>query len=121
MLCRNPRAPEIYYTALYGFPNQRESRADYTSLPRPTHNVAILLSGRGIMTEGERTVKVREGDSLFIPRHARYRSCWLGDPKKSIESLPAEYGFASPVYFRCLFKNITGVTPSEYRSRQMLI
>lgn len=267
MLCRNPRAPEIYYTALYEFPGQRESCADYTALPRPTHNVAILFSGCGIMTEGERTVEVRPGDILFIPKYARYSSCWKGDPdirfqtihfdyswqndplcgkripiqklprpvtediladyafllqhqtdtgadafagvsrffglcaklfaqftyepldksrniqpaldyleqnyrqsirvrdlarlcclsesrfytcfknetgvspiqykntlsiqhtmyalaadpQRSIESISAEYGFDSPVYFRRLFKQITGVTPTEYRSRQMLI
>ena len=45
----------------------------------------------------------------------------VADPKKSIETLSAEYGFDSPVYFRRLFKSVTGVTPTEYRSRQMLI
>ena len=45
----------------------------------------------------------------------------VADPHRSIESLSAEYGFESPVYFRRLFKSITGTTPTEYRYQQTLI
>ena len=91
MLCRNPRAPEIYYTALYEFPNRPESRADYTSLPRPTHNVAIVLRGRGIITQGESTVEVQPGEILFIPKHARYKSIWIGDPDIRFQTVHFDY------------------------------
>jgi len=91
MLCRNPRAPEIYYTALYEFPDRRESRADYTALPRPTHNVAIILRGRGIMTEGENTVEVQPGEILFIPKHDRYKSIWTGDPDIRFQTVHFDY------------------------------
>ena len=40
---------------------------------------------------------------------------------KSIENIAFEYGFESPVYFRRLFKKLTGKTPSEYRKEEQLI
>lgn len=40
---------------------------------------------------------------------------------KSIESIAFEHGFSSPIYFRRLFKKITGSTPSQYRNQQILV
>lgn len=91
MLCRNPRAPEIYYTNIYEFPDRRENYSDYSALPRPTHNVAILTHGRGIMREGERTVEVKAGEILFVPKYARYTSRWLGDPDIRFQTIHFDY------------------------------
>jgi AraC-like DNA-binding protein len=40
---------------------------------------------------------------------------------KSIETIAFEHGFASPIYFRRLFKKVTGTTPSQYRKQQILV
>ena len=40
---------------------------------------------------------------------------------KSIEDVAFEYGFISPIYFRRLFKKLTGKTPSQYRKETNLI
>lgn len=41
--------------------------------------------------------------------------------EKSIESIAFEHGFSSPIYFRRIFKKITGYTPSQYRKQQILV
>ncbi len=43
----------------------------------------------------------------------------LQDLTKSISEIAYELGYGDPSYFGRLFKNITGVTPSEYRNRFM--
>lgn len=78
MLCRNPRAPEFYHSSIYS--SVSSSVSDYSDLPRPTHNAAIILSGRGIMREGDRTVETKAGDILFVPKYSRYRAEWFGSP-----------------------------------------
>ena len=45
----------------------------------------------------------------------------ISEPEKSIEEISAEYGFTSSIYFRRLFRQITGKTPREYRRAEMLI
>lgn len=40
---------------------------------------------------------------------------------RSIESVAYENGFASPIYFRRVFKKLTGKTPSQYRKEKRLI
>ena len=45
----------------------------------------------------------------------------ISDPEKSIEEISAEYGFTSAIYFRRLFRQITGKTPREYRKAEVLI
>ena len=43
------------------------------------------------------------------------------DKNKNIETIAAEYGFASSIYFTRLFKKLMGKTPSEYRKNEQLI
>ena len=45
----------------------------------------------------------------------------VSEPKMSIEDIAEAYGFESAVYFRRLFKSITGKTPSEYRKSEILM
>jgi len=78
-MCRNPKAPELYYSVMHES-KKNDVFGDYSSLPRPTHNAAIMLCGSGIIQEGDRTVEVREGELLFIPKYARYTLHWIGAP-----------------------------------------
>ncbi len=43
------------------------------------------------------------------------------EKSKSIETIAFEYGFESAIYFRRLFKQLTGKTPTEYRKQVTLI
>lgn len=52
-------------------------------------------------------------------RHAAYTL--VSEPEKSIEEISAECGFSSSIYFRRLFRQITGKTPREYRKAEVLI
>ena len=45
----------------------------------------------------------------------------LLEREKSIEEISEEYGFESAIYFRRLFKNITGKTPTQYRKSETLL
>ena len=45
----------------------------------------------------------------------------LLEKDKSVESISDEYGFESPIYFRRLFKKITGKTPTQYRKEETLL
>ena len=40
----------------------------------------------------------------------------LFEKTKSIEEISDEFGFESPIYFRRVFKKLTGKTPTEYRN-----
>lgn len=40
---------------------------------------------------------------------------------KSIDTIAFEHGFSSTIYFRRLFKKLTGKTPSEFRKQESLI
>ena len=45
----------------------------------------------------------------------------LLEKHKSIEEVSEEYGFESAVYFRRLFKSVTGKTPTQYRNEETLL
>ena len=52
-------------------------------------------------------------------RHAA--QALLLEKHKSIEEISEEYGFESAVYFRRLFKSVTGKTPTNYRREEALL
>lgn len=59
---------------------------------------------------GESPISYKNGVAV---RHAEL--LLLGDRRKSIEEISEEAGFQSAIYFREVFKKITGKTPTEYR------
>ena len=52
-------------------------------------------------------------------RHAA--QALLLERQKSVEEISEEYGFESAIYFRRLFKNITGKTPTQYRKNKTFL
>ena len=52
-------------------------------------------------------------------RHAM--QALLLEKQKSVEDISQEYGFESAIYFRRLFKKITGKTPTQYRKEENLL
>ena len=45
----------------------------------------------------------------------------LVDKNKSVEDISLDFGFESAVYFRRLFKAVTGKTPTQYREEETLL
>ena len=46
---------------------------------------------------------------------------FVEDRNISVEEIALLYGFESTVYFRRLFKKLTGKTPTEYRNQEFLL
>lgn len=53
--------------------------------------LAYMLRGEGLLETDSRRVKVRAGDTFFIPRGCRYRSLWRGEDEVSWISLMFEF------------------------------
>ena len=53
---------------------------DYSTLPRPQHNLALIRSGKGYADENGNIIPFESGDILFIPKGCKYVSHWQGDP-----------------------------------------
>ncbi len=58
--------------------------------------------------EYKNAVSIRHAELMLLDNH-----------KKSIENISEDLGFSSSVYFRELFKKITGKTPREYRKMKI--
>lgn len=52
------------------------STYDYSSSPRPCHNFLFMLSGEGVVTFAGKTIHLKKGDFLFIPKDTTYVSNW---------------------------------------------
>ena len=53
---------------------------DYSSSPRPCHNLAFLLEGEGKIVSDDTTITVKKGDILYIPQNSLYAVTWKADP-----------------------------------------
>lgn len=54
----------------------KPSKYDYTTSPRPCHNFMFMLSGVGEIITGEDVISVNKGDFVFIPKDTTYLSKW---------------------------------------------
>ncbi len=60
---------------------------------------------------------------VFKNRRCILEACGalLLDRTKSVEEISLDFGFESAVYFRRLFKSVTGKTPTQYRTEETLL
>ena len=42
---------------------------NYQNKPRPCHNFAFMLEGKGIITTNDKTITIEKGDILYIPKN----------------------------------------------------
>ena len=65
--------------------NKYTSSMDYVgNLPQvlhPTHSIAIMLEGSGLLTFENKKITLQEGDVFFIPQGSSYRSDWKTDSR----------------------------------------
>lgn len=67
--------PEIYTV-------DRDVSHDYFSLPRPCHNLALILAGVcNVVEDGGEPFSVTAGEVLFVPKKCRYRLEWTKETR----------------------------------------
>lgn len=84
----NPNTQEILSLLLsvrYTYSNN--ATFDYSTEPRPCHNVAFMLEGEAVIETNGETLYVKPGDILFIPKNTTYTSHWMALPKVVFHSL----------------------------------
>lgn len=60
---------------------------DYSNQPRPCHNLVFMLEGQAVIQSDGETIKLQQGDILFIPKNTTYRAKWSATPKATFHSL----------------------------------
>ena len=70
---------------------------DYQNIPRPAFSIAYMEKGGGEILSNGKKILIKEGDVLFIPCGATYRSLWLGDPRVCFVSCHFSPPVSSPL------------------------
>lgn len=65
----------------------KSQRCDYSSMPRPAHNIAFMLEGEGEIGTGNDVFRVKAGDILYVPKNSTYTSHWIAQPKTVFHTL----------------------------------
>ncbi len=60
---------------------------DYSCEPRPCHNFLFMLSGEGSIKTQGKTILLKKGDVLFIPKNTTYVSYWAENSITIFQSL----------------------------------
>ena len=60
---------------------------DYSTQPRPCHNLAFMLEGEALVEANEEIIRLKAGDILFIPQNTTYKAKWFANPKTVFHSL----------------------------------
>jgi len=60
---------------------------DYSTRPRPCHNLAFMLEGEALIELSTETIQLKAGDILFIPQNTTYKAKWIATPKAVFHSL----------------------------------
>lgn len=60
---------------------------DYQNKPRPCHNFAFMLQGKGLITANGKTITIEKGDILFIPKNTTYSAVWQACPNVFFHSI----------------------------------
>lgn len=60
---------------------------DYSHEPRPCHNFLFMLDGEGSIKTQGKTILLKQGDVLFIPKNTTYISYWAKNSRTVFQSL----------------------------------
>lgn len=82
----------------------------------PMNYIAYMLKGRAEIVSKHRTIKINEGDVLFIPVNFPYESYWYGDDKIDFLS----YGFSNLEVKEKLNYNLQVIDCDEALKKQIL-
>ena len=62
------------------YKKNKDYSCDFSSSPRPCHNIAFILEGEGVITTETTVINVKKGDILYIPLNSTYVSNWKATP-----------------------------------------
>lgn len=66
---------------------RKNTEYDYSKEPRPCHNLVFMLEGEGTIEAGDKTLTLRAGNILFIPKNTTYICRWRATPQVVFHSL----------------------------------
>ncbi|MBO4262534.1 MAG: AraC family transcriptional regulator [Clostridia bacterium] len=64
------------------YKSEKDFGSDFSCAPRPCHNIAFMLSGKGEVEADGKRFEVNAGKILFIPKGTTYKVKWSGDGQK---------------------------------------
>ena len=69
------------------YSSNKNYSCDYSSTPRPCHNLAFMLEGEGTIISDGITLNIKKGDILYIPKNSLYIANWNAKPNCIFHSL----------------------------------
>ena len=63
------------------YETNKDYTRDYSSAPRPWHNISFMLEGRGTVITADGSIEIKKGDILYIPQGCEYISNWSAEPR----------------------------------------
>ena len=69
------------------YTHNKNMEYDYSTSPRPCHNIAFMLEGEALIEINAKTIQLKAGDILFIPQNTTYKAKWIASPKVVFHSL----------------------------------
>jgi AraC-like DNA-binding protein len=75
------------------YSSNKNFSCDYSTSPRPCHNLAFMLEGEGTIISDGVTLQIKKGDILYIPQNSLYVSNWKAEPNCIFHSL--HFNFSS--------------------------
>ena len=69
------------------YTHNKNREYDYSTLPRPCHNLAFMLEGEALIELNTGVIRLKAGDILFIPKNTTYKAKWFASPKTVFHSL----------------------------------
>lgn len=64
---------------------------NYLNEPRPCNNFVFMLEGEGIINSDGKTILLKKGEVLFIPKNTTYSAVWKATPKAVFQSLHFDF------------------------------
>ncbi len=69
------------------YSSDKDYSCDYSTTPRPCHNLVFMLEGKGTIISGDDIIQIQKGDILYIPQNSVYLSHWNAIPNCVFHSI----------------------------------
>lgn len=71
---------ELSFCTAVKYTSGKDYSCDYSTAPRPCHNLVFMLEGEGTIQTENSTLQIKKGDILYIPQNSTYISHWKAVP-----------------------------------------
>ena len=86
---------------------------DYSSLPRPCHNIVFMLKGKGELTTNTEKLTVNAGEIFFIPKNSTYKSVWLPDNECVFHTVHCNFSITDDPFYEKIV-NLQKIDNTEF-------